>query len=80
MKGFIKRFCNALKPCAGLVKAPKYKIALPSHELQERAHASASGRIVSRGSIAMSRFPTESKDDIATRREKILHYDFASFK
>lgn len=80
MKGFIRRFFNALKPCAGLVQAPKFKASLPLSESRGHGHASASGRLVTRGSIAMSRCPMISEEEIAARREKILHYDFSSFK
>lgn len=80
MKGFIKRFFNALKPCAGVVHAPAFKVAMPPHSVEERGHSTASGRLVSRGSIAMARFPMVSEDEMAVRKEKILHYDFNSFK
>ncbi len=80
MKGFIKRLFNALKPCAGLVHAPRLKSALPSHGIRTRGSASASGKLVSRGSVALSRFPLETERDIAQRKEKIVHYDFTSFK
>ena len=80
MKRFFFRLCNALKPCAGLVRAPRLRLPLPVHEVHERTRASASGALVSRGSIAMSRFPMVTEDDIARRRDRILHYDFTSFK
>ena len=79
MKGFIRRFFNALKPCAGLVQAPKFKASLSLSESRGHGHASASGRLVTRGSIAMSRCPMMSEEEIEARREKILHYDFSSF-
>lgn len=80
MKSFIKRFCNALKPCAGLVHTPKIKPLQPIYKLRARTHASASASLLTRGSIALSRFPVVTEEDMAIRKKKILDYDFESFK
>ena len=80
MKTFLSRFRNAIKPCAGVVHVPRLKLAAQPHEPHWRRHASASAALVSRGSIAMSRFPMVSEDEIDARREKMLRYDFKSFK
>lgn len=80
MKKFIARLCNAIKPCAGVVRLPRLRLALPVHEARLRRCASASAALVSRGSIAMSRFPIVTDDEIAARRENVLRYDFQTFK
>lgn len=80
MKKFIDRLLNSIKPCAGVVHAPRLRSALPMHEARVRGHASASSALVSRGSVAMARFPLVTEKDLASRREKILGYEFASFK
>lgn len=80
MKTFLTRFCNAIKPCAGVVYAPRLRLAMPLHETHRRGHASASATLVARGSIAMTRFPIVTEDEMDARRESILHYDFKSFK
>ena len=80
MKTFMARLCNAIKPCAGVVHAPRLRVSVPLHITRLRGRASASASLVSRGSIAMSRFPMITKDDIDVRRESMLKYDFESFK
>ena len=80
MRTFIERFLNAFKPCAGVVHAPRLKPALTKHEMRGRGSAQASGILVSRGSIALSRFPIVTEDEMRMRKERILNYDFTSFK
>ena len=80
MNTFWARFCNAIKPCAGVVHAPRLRVSMPLHTTPLRDRASASASLVSRGSIAMSRFPMITEDDIDVRRESVLKYDFESFK
>lgn len=80
MNIFMARLCNAIKPCAGVVHAPRYRVSMPLHISRLRGRASASASLVSRGSIAMSRFPIVTEDDIDARRESVLKYDFKSFK
>ena len=80
MNTFMARLRNAIKPCAGVVHAPRLRVSMPLHITRLRGRASASASLVSRGSIAMSRFPMVTKDDIDVRRESVLKYDFESFK
>ena len=80
MNTFWARFCNAIKPCAGVVHAPWLRVSMPLHTTPLRGRASASASLVSRGSIAMSRFPVITEGDIDVRRESVLKYDFESFK
>ena len=80
MKNFLMRLCNAIKPCAGVVHSPRLRLTMPVHEARLRGSAPASCALVSRGSIAMSRFPMVTKDEIDVRRENVLRYDFKSFK
>ena len=80
MKTFMARFFNAIKPCAGVVHAPRLRLPMPLHMARLRGHAFASAALVSRGSIAMSSFPMVTKADIDARRESVLKYDFESFK
>jgi len=80
MKKFFARLLNSLKPCAGLVHAPRLKSPLPVHEIKGRNPAPASGKLVSRGSVALSRFPIVTETELSERKERILHYDFNSFK
>ena len=80
MKSFLTRLCNAIKPCAGVVHAPRLRLTMPVHAARLRGGATASCALVSRGSIAMSRFPMVTKDEIDVRRENVLQYDFESFK
>lgn len=80
MKNFLMRLRNAIKPCAGVVHSPRLRLTMPVHEARLRGSAPASCALVSRGSIAMSRFPMVTKDEIDVRRESVLRYDFESFK
>ena len=80
MKRFIEIVRNALKPCAGLVHVPRRKLLLPKHADAGRRYAPASGALVSRGSIAMSRCPLVTVSEISERKEIIKHYDFNSLK
>ena len=47
---------------------------MPLHEVRLRGCAPASCVLVSRGSIAMSKFPMVTKDEIVARRENVLRY------
>ena len=55
-------------------------MTIPVHAVHLRGEAPAGCVLVSRGSIAMSRFPIVTKDEIDARRENVLRYDFESFK
>ena len=80
MRTFIDRLRNAFKPCAGVVHAPKIKPSLIKHEMCIRGRAQASGMLVSQGSVALSRFPIVTENELEMRKERMLNYDFTSFK
>ncbi len=80
MRTFIDRLRNAFRPCAGVVHAPRLKPALIKHEMCRRGQAQASGMLVSRGSVALSRFPVVTENELEKRKERMLNYDFTTFK
>ena len=80
MKSFFERLRNALKPCSGIVHSPRTKLSRPQHEIRGRRHSTVGAALVSRGSIALAKFPIVTTEEMKERRNRIQKYDFNTLK